>query len=495
MNAQAVHWHEGMFLQPHHFQAAQRHGAHQAHRDEKWDHHYGWGLRAVEIDPDALLNNRFVVRSLKARLRDGTLVSIPEDGTLPPLDLKEALGRDHAVTLYLAVPTLNLGRANVAAAGNGEPGRFALDTQDLEDENTGVNPQPVQVRRLRLKVLASGQDHAGYEVLPVARVEKSARAEGAVQLDTAYIPPVLACDAWKPLAAGILEPVFDRIGKKQELLAGQVVTRGIGLDSASPGDRLIIEQLRVLNEAASLLNVLAFAQGVHPLTAYLELARLVGQLSVFDRKVGPRAPALPRYDHDDLGGCFYRAKQYLHNMLDAVVEPDYKSRPFVGAGLRMQVQLDPGWMEAGGEMFVGVKSTLPAEEGVRLLTRPGQLDMKIGSADRVDEIFHHGRRGLAFAHAPVPPRALPSHPGLIYFQVNRDSSREEWQNVRKSLTLAIRLNENRIEGDIQGQEVLKIKPVGGKPTTLEFTLYVVSGAPAAEPTPVLVPRAGGGPAG
>jgi type VI secretion system protein ImpJ len=123
-------------------------------------------------------------------------------------------------------------------------------------------------------------------------------------------------------------------------------------------------------------------------------------------------------------------------------------------------------------MYVGVQSPLPADECVRLLTRPGQLDMKIGSSDRVDRIFQLGQAGLKFAHAPVPPRALPTLPGLTYLQVSRESQQEEWQNVQKSLTLAIRLNETRVVGSIEGQRVLTIR-TGGQTTTLQFTLYVV----------------------
>ena len=44
--------------------------------------------------------------------------------------------------------------------------------------------------------------------------------------------------------------------------------------------------------------------------------------------------------------------------------------------------------------------------------------------------------------------------------------------MHKSLTLAIRMNERRIVGDIQGQHQLKIN-TGNVQTTLEFTLYVV----------------------
>jgi type VI secretion system protein ImpJ len=91
----------------------------------------------------------------------------------------------------------------------------------------------------------------------------------------------------------------------------------------------------------------------------------------------------------------------------------------------------------------------------------------------VDDIFQRGLAGLRFAHSPRPPRALPSVPGLIYFQVDRESQQDEWANVQKSLTLALRLNEHRIAGNIQGQRVLTIKTTNQQTTALQFTLYVV----------------------
>ncbi len=400
-------------------------------------------------------------------MRDGALISLPEDGELPVLDLKAALPGEGAVTVFLGVPVLHLGRPNLAGARPGE-GRYVLDTLDLEDENTGLHPQPIQVRRLNFQVLLSTQDHAGYEVIPLVSLEKSAGADPAPQVHVAYIPPVLACDAWAPLQVDLLQSVFDRIGRKIDRLAEQVSSRGITLESHAQGDSLIIAQLRALNEAYALLNILAFAAGVHPFTAYYELCRLVGQLSIFGDTRRP--PELPRYDHDDLGGCFYAVKKHLDFLLDRIVEPSYEQRPFQGAGMRMQVALEPKWLDSHYQMYVGVKSRLPDEECKRLLERGG-LDMKIGSSEQVDRIFKMGAVGLRFQHKPAPPRVLPAVQGLIYFEVSRDT--EEWQNVQRSLTLAIRLNETRIAGPVEGQRILTIKSAPGQTTTMEFTLYVV----------------------
>src|SRR5687767_12672207 len=113
MTDHSVHWYEGMFLWPHQVQLAERLTAQQLHLGHKWNLHYDWGLRAIQFDRDALANYRFAVRSLEARLRDGTTVSLPEDGALAALDLKEGFGRDLSVTVYLAVPKLQLGKANV----------------------------------------------------------------------------------------------------------------------------------------------------------------------------------------------------------------------------------------------------------------------------------------------------------------------------------------------------------------------------------------------
>ncbi len=345
MTIHSVHWHEGMFLRPQHFQAAQRHTHGVMSVGSKFDVHYNWGVRSVDIDADALANYRFVVQALEARFRDGTIVRLPHDAAPPALDSKNAFGRDNALTICLAIPVLQLTRANVAAGESAPTNghRFSLDVKGLEDENTGANPLPVKLRMPNVKLLTSADDHSGYEVLPVARVKRSDMAEAVPELDATYIPPLLACDAWKPLEQHVLQPIYDRIGKKLELLSSQVVSRNISFDSGGQGDRSLFEQLRGMNEAYAPLGAMLFAQGVHPFDAYVELCRIVGNLAIFSAQ--RRADELPRYEHDDLAACFYRVKQQIDALLDIVVEPQYKERPFIGAGLRMQVALESTWLE------------------------------------------------------------------------------------------------------------------------------------------------------
>jgi hypothetical protein len=108
-----------------------------------------------------------------------------------------------------------------------------------------------------------------------------------------------------------------------------------------------------------------------------------------------------------------------------------------------------------------------------LLTRAGILDARMGSADRVNRALPTGKRGLECVAVSKPPRELPTVPGLVYFQIARGSSPEEWQYLQKSLRLAIWVNENRIAGPIEGQRTLRIR-LPQFEISLEFNLFVIA---------------------
>jgi len=462
-----------MFLRPHHFQTAQRHLLHTVHQNIRWETHHYWGVRKLKIDADALTAFRFVVRELEARFPDGTTLSLPDDGPEPSVDLKPLFMGRNRVDLFLALPQLRIGSAN--QVGEQSPlGRYKVESLPLEDENTGVNPQPMSMRTLNFRIMTGDDDTTGYVVLPIARLEKSERAEATPKLDGSFIPPLLACDGWSMLQADILQNVFFRLNKKIEVLASQVTSRGITFDSHSQGDGRRLAQLMAMSEAYSLLSNLAFVPGIHPLEAYLEMCRLVGKLAIFGDNIKP--PDLPQYNHDDLGGCFWRVKQYIDALLNEVDEPVYHERPFIGAGMRMQVAMEPAWLEAAWQMFLGVRSSIAGEECVKLLTRPEKLGLKIGSSDRVDTIFTKGQEGMRFSPSPRPPRDLPTAPNLTYFEITREPP-TEWQNVQRSLSLAIRMKEGDIVSNIQGSRELTIR-VGSQTASFQFTLYVV---PAVRP--------------
>ncbi|MGF1581086.1 MAG: type VI secretion system baseplate subunit TssK [Gemmataceae bacterium] len=488
---QSVHWQDGMMFLPHHMQATERYLGRYVALGQQWNQHHNWGLRTIEIDTDALADHHLVVRTLRARFRDGTMISVPEDGTLASLELTPFFENARVVTIALVLPKLRLGTPNVLSLSgdnesiesqtNGPDARevrYRVGPLEVEDENSGANTQTIHFRWPNFQLLPDSGSLAGYETIPIVRGRQSEAQEGTVEVDETFIPPLLACDCWDVLKEQILESNYDHISTKVKQLASEVVSRQITFDTKHYGASRRLNQLRVLNEAYTTLHTLAFGNGFHPCWVYGELCRLVSQLAIFapDHSV----PDLPVYDHDDLGKCFFRVKIVLDTLLGRIVDTTYQARPFIGEQLRVQVSLDEGWLLPKWKSYVGVQSDLAADECIRLLTRGHLLNMKIGSAKpisqkmtRVDEIYAKGERGLQFTHIPKPPQALPHEPGLIFFEISPESSPQEWDNVKQSRTLAIRLNQKLLaDQNMQGKHLLTIR-TEKRLIQMRLTLYLV----------------------
>jgi type VI secretion system protein ImpJ len=505
MNNLSVQWYEGLFLRPQHFQATERWWSEQLHVSQRWDAPHHYGIRSIEFSKEALKNHQFEVKSLQARMRDGTLVNLGDAESIDRLDLKSqhvvaptaqadlsaAFDQHAVIRIYLALPKLHLGRDNVArhgatnghapaaANGNGSRRHGFADQQvrfrdvsvEVKDENRSGVGHEIQFRTLNVQLLLSTQDLSGYELLPIAQIKRASEREAAPQLDEDYIPPVLSVTAWPGLGRDLLRPIFDIIGQKIEVLSEQVRNRGIIRQSVDPSDSDRVAMLERLNEANSALGVLAFTDGVHPLTAFTELCRVVGQLSIFGEK--RRVEDLPPYDHEDLGPIFRSLRQRIEQLIFTVRDYEYQQRYFVGVGMGMQVSLDPRWFNSNWQWFIGVKKGDLSEQECRVLLSSGQLDWKLGSSRQVEILFQRRAPGLQLEPLQRTIRALPALSDWLFYEVSRNES-PAWRDVQVTQTLAMRLKDSLIvnQDRLQGEQRLVVN-TNGRHATLEFALFAV----------------------
>jgi len=479
-----VHWHEGLFLRPHHFQAAERYWTESAQLSHHWDNPHHYGLHAIHINAEALANNQFEVHALEARLMDGTIVALdagqePDRVALQEAievqqkqaNLAEAFETESVVRVYLGIPKLKLGRANVDTGNGSTSSRYVETKLMLQDESQGSNDQEIQFRNLNVKLLLSTQDLSGYELLPIAQIKRAGEGEAVPQLDQDYIPPVLSTSAWTGLGRGIVRAVYDVIGQKIEVLSQQVVNRGIGLDSRHPGDMDRILMLSFLNEAYSALGVMAFGVGVHPFVAYMELCRVVGRLSIFSPE--RRELEIPAYDHQDLARIFKHVRIRIEQLINAVRDYEFEQRYFVGVGMGMQVSLEPHWFNSDWQWYIGVnKGDLTAQE-CRDLLSAGQLDWKLGSSRQVEILFQHRAEGLQLIPLDRAIRALPATQDWIYYEVSRRDT-PAFRDIQETQTLAMRVQDSMISNKdrLQGERQLGVS-VRGRQSNLEFALFAV----------------------
>lgn len=485
-----VHWREGIFLGPHHFQLADRQARLALKESEDWFQPFSWGVRSIELDLDALANNTICVKSCKARFKDGTRLSVISDGTIEPSkpeeedkpdctispfelgeDEKKSLPQSGEMFVFLGVPALQQGKANVGGTATENAPRYWVEEVQFEDENRSGNEEVVEVRRIRSRLLISGQDVAGYRVLPLAKFLWSRKEGARPQLDELYVPPLLVIDGWTPLWERV-QKLYHHIGMTIDELAFQAVDRAISFESHGTGDAERLLMLWVLNGAYSALESIVFLKGLTPLAVYRELCALVGQLSIFGESRRP--PKLPEYDHDNLGPCFDAVIKQIEALMRPLGPRAFEKRYFERDGELLRVDLERAWLSPTKKLFLGVESGLEHEVCVRLLlstqAKKSLLDIKMGSAGGVLQIFKQKLRGLTLVPITMPPKELPRGPSIVYFEIVRDNL--FWRVAEESGTLGVKLNPEH--ADFKDSQTVTVKsPSVPDSRELKFALFVI----------------------
>lgn len=484
MQYEQVAWLEGMFLRPHHMQAAERNVQELIRSHISLDQGYAYGLRTISFSKEAIANGQFELSECHARLRDGTVIwiSVGQEPDRKELGgatsvqartLSDVFETEESIDVYLAVPKLRLGRTNTLPDKGGDH-RYVSTESQVPDENAGGNEQEICQRALNVRLMLGNENLAGFETIRIARVKRSGAREAAPELDQDYIPAVLACDAWPELARDYVRAVYDIIGQKIDVLSAQVTSRGI-LQAASvqTTDLNRVLMLHALNEGFASLRSLAFARGVHPLVAYTELCRIVGSLSIFrsDRRPGE----IPLYDHDDLGRIFRWVREEIRSLITGVSEYKFERRDFIGAGRGLEVEIDEDWFGTDWDWYIGVQHLKINAQQCRDLLKPGRLYWKLGSSGKVDFMYRLSVPGLEKQlEERMPPRALPQSDNWLFYSVKHGGPIWDQIKAQSPPTLAARFNEEFITNldTLHGQKDLHFdtRDLNG---TLRLSLFAV----------------------
>ena len=471
MQNPSVHWSEGMFLRPHHFQASDRYWSEMSGLHSRMDHPYGYGVLCVSVAQDAIGNGILELVGLKARLRDGTIVS-NEANHVESIDLNVRLANatsgNKQITVFLAIPIASEGRANVSRNGNDQKARYAAIERDVDDDSTGGNRQEIKLRQVNARILFSTEDTSGFDTVPIMKLLPNGAGSAKFLIDPNYFPPSLTTKSWGELDA-MLRELRNFMGSRIKTMSTIIQEKGITLSTQVHGDLEKILLMHVLNESYGELSCLAFASGVHPLVAYTALCSIVGRCSIFSPTSA--IEEVPRYDHDDLANIFRWASDLIRKLINSVKEDECIQRNFIGAGRGMHVALEPEWFGPEWEWYFGVNPiNLELDECIQLLK--GSIDWKLGASDKVEQYMNLRQPGLKLRSVQQMPRGLSNRGKWVFFQIRLDD--EPWKQVQLAQTMAMRVRTDQISNldSLDGNRRLHVT-VGGQAYGLEFAIFAV----------------------
>jgi len=433
-------WHQGLFLQPQHFQLADMHQLHRLRALREFGQPHFWGVTRLDIRTGALERRNFEVSDVEILFDDGNLVSFPGNATLAPRSFDKAwVDGEKPFMVYLGLRKWNPEGGNVSLVDDAAPMANTMFAASPTPEDTpdflGAGPvAQIKPMRFVLRLFweTELEDLGSYSLIPIARLLLDGEQ---VHLADNFCPPCLTMTASATLS-NIFKGISDQVASRCRRLEEYKNPGGLGAGDLDFSSTVFLLALRTLNRYAPLLKHLADAPHIHPWQAFGLLRQVVGELSSFSRDVSALGEGLhgekllPDYDHENLAACFEAARALITRILDSLTAgPEFMTQllyedPYYTAEL-------PERAFAPGNTFWLLIRTAEPESALAEVRKMAKLSATRGMSALLARAVH----GIGLTYQENPPPGLPRTKGALCFRVDTDNPL--WEGVEKTRSVSL----------------------------------------------------------
>ncbi len=435
-------WHQGLFLQPQHFQLADLYHDSTLIPLQRYLMPCLWGVAKMEISKASLGTGSFLLDSGEFVFPDMTYVVVPDNAVVETRKFEDGwVDGGKPLTVYLGLRKFNYAGENVTTLNDrggaaGATTRFVSPAAAEEVKDLHENGPAAQVRRLKytLKILwETEKDYFGdYETIPIAQLERQGEE---VVLSSSFIPPSLTVNSTVALEK-ILREIRDQLSSRGYQLEGYKRDRGVHTAEFGSRDMVYLLALRSLNRYIPQLFHLT-ESNVHPWPVYGLLRQLVGELSSFSERIsvmgdaGDGSGELLKYNHTNLRQCFSQAMSVITELLDEITAgPEYVFA-LHSDGTYYSSELPPAVFEGRNRFYLVVQTAADPKQTLGTIA----TGAKLSSRENLPILIVRALPGVGMENLDRPPQELPRRPDALYFQV--DSHSDQWLNIVKGNNIAL----------------------------------------------------------
>ena len=436
-------WHQGLFLQPHHFQLNDRYNRSLSEPWYRFMAPHFWGVGSVEIEESSLANYVFNIQTGEFFFPDTAHVIIGENALTQARSFETAWedgGKPFMVYLGLKKWDENGENVTVVTDYNdlsSVSNRFVSLTAPEEIPDLHGNGPGAEVRQMNFLVKIFWEteiNHKGdYQLIPIGRLKKNLEE---IKVSNDFIPPCLTT-AGSPVLAGIVKEVKDQLFSKTRQL--EAVKRSKGVHTAEFGSRDMVYMLalRSLNRYVPLLTHLTATVQSTPWAVYGIFRQIIGELSSFSADISSGGEQedgtalLLEYDHKRLWECFTGAQRLITRLLDDITSGPEYIIPLHYDGTYFTAEIPPTIFEGRNRFFLAMES----EENVETLIESMKHIAKLSARESLPILIAQSLPGAKLSHLEIPPQELPRKANSTYFQVDHDG--KQWEPVKNGNNIAL----------------------------------------------------------
>lgn len=459
-----IYWHQGLFLQPQHFQQANLYTESLIAPIKNYINPYFWGVCDLEVDNAALKDFNFDLVQGEFLFKDGTWVAINHNAILKPRTFKTLWERFHEpFTVYIALKRLNtqgeqVDRAN-ANEVNAPKVRFSLNTSEEKTADLYNLGHQAQIDRLDY-VLHLVWDkevdfYPEYELIPIARIEYNGQ-EAVCAKD--FVPSVVSIKS-SPVLLSYLKNVKEVLFARSVSLSGYKNLRQLSTADAQPAMLQFLLTLRTINHYVPLLNHYAESPMISPWVLYGLLRQIMGELSFLTDKIdvlGRTATGdnlIPVYEHTNLGYCFKQICMMIDEILDDLLSSMESIIHLIRDGSYYKAEIPVDLLRDTNNFYLCIKTSMNLDELLKHVIRA----LKIGSYEEVPILIKRALSGVPLQHMTEPPLGLSAKRNVTYFRL--DHRNMSWHSIKEYANICVYWGEvsEELEMDLiilKGRELL-----------------------------------------
>ena len=441
-NSKPVFWHQGLFLQPQHFQLLDQYQDAKLQPYQEYLQPHFWGVCQIEMLSSSLTHRTCEIESGHFLFPDGTYVSIPDNSVISSRSFEDDwVDPEKPFTIYLAIHKLSQFDDNVTVLSSLEnhadvTTRYVTTEKPENAKDVFVESSDAQVKYLRhaLKIVFDNEkdEMNDYDLIAIAQV---VRDGDAIVYNRQYLPPCINISSLPELTRIVKEIRDEVTGRAMQLSAYKSpVHAKKGFDANMMRYKMALQSL---SRFVPRLFHITEAGKVHPWAVYGALRELIGEISTFTDRVsllGETADGerlVPSYDHNDLGGCFNSASNMVSQLLNEItIGPQYLVEMKFDA-IAYTADVPTEFFTEHVNFFLIVNTDGDFAEGQKSLLTAA----KLASRDVVETLVERSLPGVGMIYLQTAPPGLPRRPNAHYFRI--DVHDDQWSSVVRQENAAL----------------------------------------------------------
>lgn len=438
-----IYWHQGLFLQPQHFQLQELSAQFKNKPLYKLTTPYFVGISQCDISEEALEARSLELRNIQIIFQDKTFIEFPGNAAITPRSFEKIwVNSDEPLDVYVGLRKMSQVSPNVTVVDDlnqtdlGQTRMVSLssleEVVDLYSHGPTANVPTAEylVGVFFGPELPSLDD---YHLIKIARLE---RDSSAIKLSSQYIPPCYNISGSATLFNCLKDIRDDLTGRLYQLQEYKIPSSQVQTDF-DPDYFVMFHSIQTLNRLVPTLTHITDGSHMHPWDVYGFLRVAIGELSSFSEKTdvfGRKSlndSGLPDYDHFNLESCFNDARRLINQLLNEIsVGPE-----FLGImqpkDNYLTVNLPQELFRKRNRFYLIIQASARAAELKELFLQNARL----AAPSELPAMIDHALPGIELIEITSPPQGLPRRKNSNFYRIEQLSA--EWEIVETDGELAL----------------------------------------------------------